>query len=108
MKVFVSYSFVTDLRGRNILHANCCPATCSLKNQSLPLLLWRPDIVHSFGGNLAHSKVIWGNYCEDRRDMLSIGRSSSSRVGMLASVHVEIAGAYLSELMEMMHSMACV
>ena len=61
-----------------------------------------------FGGSLAHSKVIWGNYCEDRRDMLSIGRSSSSRVGMLASLHVEIAEAYLSELMEMMHSMACV
>ena len=30
------------------------------------------------------------------------------RVGMLASLHVEIAEAYLSELMEMMHSMDCV
>ena len=40
--------------------------------------------------------------------MLSIGRSPSSRVGMLASLHVEIAEAYLSELMEKMHSMACV
>ena len=31
-------SFVTDedLRGRNILHLNCCPATCWLKNQSFP------------------------------------------------------------------------
>ena len=32
-------SFVTDkdLRGRNVLHVNYCPATCLLKNQSLSL-----------------------------------------------------------------------
>ena len=31
--------FVTnkDLRGQNALHVNYCPATCLLKNQSLPL-----------------------------------------------------------------------
>ena len=51
MKVFVSYSFVTDLCGRNVLHANYCPAMCLLKNQSLPLLLWRPDTVH---------RMFWG------------------------------------------------
>jgi len=40
--------------------------------------------------------------------MLSVGRSSSSRVGMLASLHVEIAEAYLSELIHPIHSMDCV
>ena len=40
--------------------------------------------------------------------MFSVRRSSSSRVGMLASLHVEIAEAYLSELIDPMHSMVCV
>ena len=40
--------------------------------------------------------------------MLSVGRSSSSRVGMLASLHVEVAEAYFSELIDPMHSMDCV
>ena len=40
--------------------------------------------------------------------MLSVGRSSSSRVGMLACLHVEIAEAYLSVPMDPMHCMDCV